>query len=289
MLIMKMKGGLGNQMFQYAAGRTLSLKTGLPLALDKRYYRREREHGYGLDAFKIAAVPLNEDDLPPLPRERPFAYAIWRLTGRGPKPFRQNGIGFDPAFEDISAPTWIEGYFQSERFFEKHVATIRDELTPVSSLDAENARWLSEIKAEPRAVSLHVRRGDYVRDAKVTARHGICTPEYYAGALAHVAEKTGADPIIYAFSDDPEWVRENLKLPAEIRVVGHNDPSRNVNDLCLMSACRHHIIANSSFSWWGAWLNPREDKIVTAPAQWFADPDYANPDILAAGWTAIDG
>lgn len=289
MIIVKIKGGLGNQMFQYAVGRALALKTGLPLVLDRRHYRREREHFYALGGYKLADTPLDDKDLPPLLRDRPFAYWIWRLTGREPKLLHQIGVGFDPIIADISGPAWIDGYFQTERFFAAHAATIRAELTPISPPDPENARWLAEITAEPRAVSLHVRRGDYVRDPKNTERHGICTPDYYAQALAHVAQKMGDDPVIYAFSDDPEWVRENLKLPAEIRVVGHNDASRNFEDLRLMGACRHHIIANSSFSWWGAWLNPREDKVVTAPARWFADPAYANPDIMADGWTAIDG
>ena len=289
MIVVKIKGGLGNQMFQYAAGRALALKTGLPLVLDQRHYRREREHGYGLKAFKLADVPLSEKRLPPLLRDRPLAYWVWRLVGREPKLLRQKGVGFDPNIAAVCGPAWIDGYFQSEQFFAAQAATIRAELSPISPLDAENARWLAEIKAEPRAVSLHVRRGDYVQNSKVTARHGICTPNYYAHALDHVAQKMGADPIIYAFSDDPAWVRENLKLPVEIRTVGHNDSSRNVEDLRLMNACRHHIIANSSFSWWGAWLNPNADKIVTAPAQWFADPAYANPDILADSWTAIEG
>ena len=167
--------------------------------------------------------------------------------------------------------------------------TLSDDGDASSSFHSAKNIVTGRIKAEPRAVSLHVRRGDYVSNSKVTERHGICTPDYYTQALAHVAQKMEGDPIIYAFSDDPEWVRGNLKLPAEIRIVGHNDSSKNIEDLRLMSACRHHIIANSSFSWWAAWLNPRADKIVAAPARWFADPAYANPDILADGWAAIEG
>jgi len=182
-----------------------------------------------------------------------------------------------------------EGYFQSERYFEAHADVVRAELTPARPPDPQNARWLAEIAAEPRAVSLHVRRGDYVRNAKFAAHHGTCTPAYYDRALAYVTEQIGAAPVIYVFSDDPEWVRANMQLPCDVRVVGHNDASRNVEDLRLMSACRHHIIANSSFSWWGAWLNPRRDKVVAAPAMWFADPTSVNPDIWARGWQRIEG
>lgn len=289
MIIVKMKGGLGNQMFQYAAGRSLALKTGMPLALDRRHYNRAREHGYALEGFKLTDTLVDTAHLPPLPRDRPLAYCLARLMRRGPQLMQEAGPAFDPAIAAVSGPAWLEGYFQTERYFADHAATIRAELTPAAPPDPENARWLAEIEDEPRAVSLHVRRGDYVSNAKFAAHHGSCTPDYYARALNHVAETMDAEPVIYAFSDDPDWVRDNMRLPAEIKVVGHNDASRNVEDLRLMSACRHHIIANSSFSWWGAWLNPRADKIVAAPAVWFADPANVNPDIWAEGWSRIEG
>lgn len=289
MIIVRMIGGLGNQMFQYAAGRSLALKTGLPLGFDLSHYRREREHGYALGAFKLAGAPVDDAALPASPRERPLAYALSLLTGRSRRLQRERGAGFDSEIAAISGPAWIEGYFQSERYFADHAAAIRADLTPHSPPDAENARWLAEIREEPRAVSLHVRRGDYVSNPKFAARHGSCTPAYYERALAHVTERMGVEPVIYAFSDDPEWVRENLRLPAQIRIPGHNDASRNFEDLRLMSACRHHILANSSFSWWGAWLNPNPEKIVAAPARWYADPSFTNPDIWAEGWTRIEG
>ena len=289
MIIVRMSGGLGNQLFQYAAGRSLALTTGQPLGLDLRHYAREREHGYALTPFALADAPVPASDLPPLPKKNPVRAFLWRIMRRQPGMVRENGPGFDASIPEVTGPAWIDGYFQSERYFAAHAATIRTELTPKAAPDAENARWLAEIRAESRAVSLHVRRGDYVRNARFAARHGSCTPDYYERALAHLADRMGAEPVIYAFSDDPGWVRDNLRLPAEIRVVGHNDAARNYEDLRLMSACRHHIIANSSFSWWGAWLNPSAEKIVTAPARWYADPKTVNPDIWAEGWTRIEG
>lgn len=289
MIIVRMKGGLGNQMFQYAAGRSLALQNGLPLVLDKRFYNCEREHSYALENFRLADVPVDAACLPPLKNKHPLAHCLWQLDRRKPQLQRENGIGFDKTIASVSKPTWIEGYFQSERYFTQYAETVRADLTPVAPLDAQNAHWLAKIKADPYSVSLHVRRGDYVRNLKFAARHGSCTQDYYARAMSHVAQKMGAEPVIYAFSDDPTWVQENMKLPANTQIVGHNDASRNVEDLRLMSACRHHILANSSFSWWGAWLNPRKEKIVAAPAVWFADQTYDNPDIWAHGWTRIAG
>lgn len=289
MILMTLIGGLGNQMFQYAAGRSLALATGQDLVLDRRHYRRAREHGYGLDVFRLADRSVPEEDLPPFRAEQPLAHLVWKLSGRGPKPLRESGPAYDPRVAHVTGSVWLEGYFQSERYFAQHEAQIRDELTFRMPPDPENARWLSQIKDEPRAVSLHVRRGDYVQNAKFAARHGTCTPDYYASALEYVAAQMGEEPVLYAFSDDPNWVRDNLDLPAEIRVVGHNGPDRNYEDLRLMSSCRHHIIANSSFSWWGAWLNPHSTKIVTAPERWYADPKFENPDIWPKDWVRLSG
>ncbi len=289
MIIVRISGGLGNQMFQYAAGRSLALANGTQLVQDRRHYRREREHGYALDAFKLADTPMNEVRLPPSPRDRPLAAFLWRLARREPRYLREQGLGFDTAIATVRGSAFIDGYFQSEKYFAAYAATIRTEFTPKDPPDAENARWLDEIMAEPRSVSIHVRRGDYVRNPRFAARHGTCTPIYYERALAHITDKMRAEPVVYAFSDDPDWVRENLQLPAEIRIPDHNDASRNVEDLRLMSACRHNVVANSSFSWWAAWLNAHTEKCVAAPARWFANPAYVNPDIWAEGWARIEG
>lgn len=289
MILVRVKGGLGNQMFQYAAGRAIALNTGLPLVLDLRHYERTREHGYAMSDFALVDDAIDTRDLPPSPKERPFAYHFSRLTKRGMQLQKEASAAFDPKIANISEPAWIEGYFQSERYFKEHSDIIRSELTLQSPPDEENAKWLKEIEAEPHAVSVHVRRGDYVRNPKFAAHHGSCTLDYYTKALAHIEAKIGAKPVLYAFSDDPDWVRTNLQLGLEMKVVGHNGSNRNIEDIRLMSACRHHIIANSSFSWWGAWLNPREDKIVVAPQQWFASAETQNPDIWADDWIRIDG
>ena len=257
--------------------------------LDLRHYDKPHEHGYALSGFDLPDLKYAPGLLPPLPKKQPFAYAFSRLTKRFPLLHRENGLAYDPQIAKSTDPVWLEGYFQSVKYFEEHLDLIRADLTPKSEPDAENLKWLTEIQNEPLAVSLHVRRGDYVRNEKFAAQHGTCTSEYYRKSLSRIIEQTGAEPVLYVFSDDPEWVRSNLKLPARMKVLGHNDASKNIEDLRLMSACRHHIIANSSFSWWGAMLNPRSDKVVVTPSKWFADPITKNPDIWPDDWLRVDG
>ena len=133
-----------------------------------------------------------------------------------------------------------------------------------------------------------MRRGDYISNPRAHAVHGTCSMEYYAHAVRHIAGRIGFEPIIYVFSDEPDWALANLDMPFEMRVMDHNDSSRNYEDLRLMAACKHHVIANSSFSWWGAWLNASPEKIVVAPSKWFADSSISNPDITPNDWVRIE-
>ena len=135
-------------------------------------------------------------------------------------------------------------------------------------------------------MSLHIRRGDYVSNAKIAGVHGTIALDYYARAAALIAERAGGDPVFFVFSDDPAWAAANLTLGWPTRIVDHNG-ARASEDLRLMAACRHHIIANSSFSWWGAWLSPAADKTVVAPQPWFRDPALDDSTIVPQGWIRL--
>ena len=283
MIISHINGGLGNQLFQYAAGRTLALRLGMPLALDLRHYEGDVLHGFGLSHFNAQFCVAAQEDLPPNRQKSPFSYLLWRGLRLSPRLFRESELGYNEAFTTLSTAVYLKGYWQSERYFRDYAATIRADLQIVTPPDAENQRVLNELQ-DVHSVSVHIRRGDYVLDAATNATHGTCTLDYYIKATRLIAERTGKEPVVYAFSDDPDWVAENLKLPFEMRLMRHNNTTKNHEDLRLMSACRHNIIANSSFSWWGTWLNPSPDKIVVAPKKWFAKPDMHNPDILPVGW-----
>lgn len=165
---------------------------------------------------------------------------------------------------------YLQGYWQSERYFLKHKGTIRSDFTFRQPPSGQNAE-LSRTILNSVAVSIHVRRGDYVSNAKTFAKHGTCTPEYYFKAIEIVRQRV-PEARFFAFSDDPQWVAEVLapRYPGLV-LVDHNQAEDSYNDMRLMSLCWHHIIANSSFSWWGGWLNPDPGKIVIAPRNWFAN------------------
>lgn len=286
MIVSRIAGGLGNQLFQYAAGRALALHHGTPLALDTRHYGHDRSRRFLLDAFRIEVA--KEADLPPLWPQAPLRHILWRALGTGPRLVREGQPAFQPGLAELGPNLYLDGYWQSERYFAAIADTLRAELTPRAPLSDGARALLDQIAAVP-AVSLHIRRGDYVLDPNTKQPLGTCSLDYYARAAALVAERTATDPVIFAFSDEPDWVRDNLRLPFETRVIEHQGADDPVEDLWLMKSCRHHVIANSSFSWWGGWLNPSPDKMVIAPAKWFPQPGKSNPDILPPGWMAIDG
>lgn len=283
MISTRIRGGLGNQLFQYCAGRALALRLGADLSLDLRDYDKPKAFKVGLDHFNISVVPPVGL---PAAKEDGAARAVFKiLRGGGLKTYREGSLGYDTGFEALGDNTHLKGYWQSERYFQACEAQIRADLQIVTPPSAQNTAMLADI-AGCTAVSLHIRRGDYVSNEKYNAAHGTCDLGYYERAAAFVAEQV-ENPVIFAFSDDPAWVAEHLKLPFEVRYVGHNDGDTNYEDLRLMAACQHHIIANSSFSWWGAWLNPDPDKIVVAPSRWYADPNKQNPDILPKSWLTV--
>ncbi|MEQ9693079.1 alpha-1,2-fucosyltransferase [Shimia sp. SDUM112013] len=279
MIIARLFGGLGNQMFQYAAGKALAERLGVDLALDCRVidHRGTRRLTEVFDLDIVAP-----ENLPPAKHESLLGYGLWRMMGRAPRFRRENGLGYNPAFERLEDGCYLHGYWQTERYFAPIADHLRKVFRPVPAPSPENAAMADRIRA-CTSVSLHVRRGDYL----ALGAHGVCDEAYYHAALQQIAPQLDADPTVFVFSDDPQWAKDNLPLPFEKVVVDLNGPATDYDDLRLMSLCSHNIIANSSFSWWGAWLNDNPDKIVTAPATWFADAKMHNPDILPEGWHPI--
>lgn len=279
-IVVSLEGGLGNQLFQYSAGRALALRTGAPLALDLRPLLRHGQRAYGLGDFQLGAGLGLLAEASPL-RTGKLRRLFLRLTG-GEQIFRESGFAYDGRIRTAVAPIRLEGYFQSESYFADAADTIRTDLTPRPELLSEIDALYERLMPAGPSLSLHVRRGDYANPATM-AVHGLMAPDYYERALRAVTDRVG--PVtVCVFTDEPAWVRANLRLPAETRFVSEHTRSA-LQDLVLMSRCNHHITANSSFSWWGAWLNPRADKVVVTPERWFQPAAGLDTrDLRPAGW-----
>lgn len=280
-VISRIYGGLGNQLFQYAAGRALAIRSGSSLVLDRRFFDHATVK-FGLDHFD---VDYAIETTGRLPQKGQMLGRFWRRTPP-PRLVSEHGLSFDNRLLLPLTNVVLDGYWQSERYFADVADTIREDLKIVTPPDSQNARVLDQIGSLP-AVSVHIRRGDYLLPQN-QAIFGSCTGQFYSNAVRLIANETNVEPVIYAFSDDPAWVQENLQLPFDVRIVAHNRAETSYEDMRLMSACRHHVIANSTFSWWGAWLNPSPDKVVVAPNRWFADPGHQNPDIIPVSWHQIE-
>ena len=292
MVITNLIGGLGNQMFQYAAGRALSLECGVPLRLDVSGFAAYDLHqGFELGTIFNGAFDISDEaDVRGILGWQ-YAHSIRRVVFRSSMAlFRRKGFVVEPHFhywhgiKEVPCDCYITGYWQSEKYFSKFSEQIREDFIFRLQLVKQNADLAKQI-TQTNAVSLHVRRGDYVNNPITTATHGLCSLDYYRAAIQYVSERV-KKPQFFVFSDDIDWVKHNLKIEFPCIYVDHNQGAESYNDMRLMSLCQHHIVANSSFSWWGAWLNPSLCKIVVAPKQWFANQNDVC-DLLPKGWVKL--
>jgi hypothetical protein len=194
---------------------------------------------------------------------------------------RERSLRFDPNMLLVAGHVYLEGYWGNEKYFKEIDVIIRHEFTLRDPLGPENED-MARLISSGEAVSIHVRRGDYISDAATHSFHGTCSLEYYQKAV-QMMSKTVANPCFYVFSDDIEWCKRNLKFDYPMVYVEQNGIGQAHKDLFLMSRCRHNIIANSTFSWWGAWLNPNRNKIVVAPRRWFS-AKVGSHDLVPASW-----
>lgn len=295
MIVTCINGGLGNQMFQYAAARSLADRLGEPLQLDLRdldpaSLSSRRKEGiirpYGLGAYAIRAesanpVPLNLRGFWVSRRARNFLNGKGWLLGDF---LPEQGFTYREIQAKPGRFTYLEGYWQSWKYFEWNRRRIVEDLTLRRAASGRNAQLLKKI-ASQNSVCLHVRLGDYVRSAGTAAAHGNLTPAYYRAALGKVG-RFGPRPAFYLFSDEPAVALKLLKPGLRATVVDHNNGEPQ-EDLRLMSACRSFVTANSSFSWWAAWLCARAGKRVVAPKKWFAGLGHDTGDLVPVDWIRI--
>ncbi|MBI4978306.1 MAG: alpha-1,2-fucosyltransferase [Spirochaetes bacterium] len=289
-----MIGGLGNQLFQYALGRRLSLQNNVPLKIDYTGYSRYKLHSYQIDRFCIQGDAARSCDIVTTRFGRPWdipAVAMHMLHLRDDKEYykrcwvKERILGFDENVLSVGKNAYLWGYWQSEKYFDDIANILRNELVLKNPPEGQNKEVLNQIDA-CEAVSVHIRRGDYVAMGEMKKIHDVCTIDYYMAAIKRSLELCTC-PHFYIFSNDMPWVQQNLHINAPITFVQHNDSKHGFEDLRLMSACKHHIIANSTFSWWGAWLSKYAEKIVIAPNQWANVSQYVPSDIIPEKWIRI--
>ncbi len=293
MICVQLKGGLGNQLYQYACGRALSNRIGTELILDisilLRHNKKITSRNFGLDWFDFQAKIAGPFTISPAV----FKY-IPSLSGII-TPFKlyvERSDKYDSGIFSVSDNTYLLGYWQSYKYFNKISAELIKDFGPRISMSEGSLFVDANILSDSeQSVAVHIRRGDYVSLASASNYHGVLAMSYYHSAVNYI-RGTVRSPKFFVFSDDIEWCKSNLNLNTNEVVFSQN--STNVGaweDLHLMSHCRHIIMANSSFSWWAAWLGDQyhsaRERLVIAPTRWFAGSDQNLSDRIPPHWILI--
>ena len=338
MIIVRLEGGLGNQMFEYAAARRLAEKHLSPLKIDLSWFGSQQLRKYKLQCFNVHEefvdpqeveaiignysvtkwltskighkLGLNRSwidlemqrEITAIINSRNYSLVRWwtarlkhklgihhsmkTLYQKG-KYVREKYQHFDPELLDAPDYIYLDGFWQSEKYFLDIEEILRQDFT-LKLPQSELFERISEVIASTCAVSLHIRRGDMANDPEANRLHGTCSLDYYDRAVQHIAKRIN-QPHFFIFSDDPIWVKEHLNLSFPSTLVSYGSSLHDYEELHLMSRCHHHITANSSFSWWGAWLNPKPDKIVITPKKWFGDfaDDHDTKDLIPDNWLRL--
>lgn len=288
MITVRLKGGLGNQLFQYVVGRALSLRYDTTLGLDTSFYDNPGTpvRTYDLDLFSINATILARDQLPFLRRSygrgivgRIIAKLQTRLLS---SVGTEHGFEFNAHLFEAGPNLYLDGYWQNPAYFEMYANIIRNDLTLRTPLSEAIVTLQAEIQSHT-SVCMHVRRGDYVGNAF----HDVVTPAHYTEALTLLMSKTHVDHL-YVFSDDIEWCKQTLQFNIPTTFVGDEYAGERASGhFALMQSCAHFIIPNSSFSWWTAWLGTHPQKTVIAPKQWFGDETIDTTNRTPKEWIRI--
>jgi hypothetical protein len=293
-------------MFQYAAAKALACKHDAELVIDESAFRSYPLRSFLLDRLGVpeAAESVNRRPIDTPLRAKNFAAMQWRNRAdrvlirfglqKLPQPratYSEPHFQFDPNFFALGRSVSLYGYFQSERYFADIADKLRDYFQPRDGLGPQAQAMAEAIARSDVSVSVHIRRGDYVTSAETARVHGALGAAYYRKAL-HILQGALACPItVFVFSDNPADAAAVLDfVPHDNLVHVRGDPDRPWEDMALMARCRHHVIANSSFSWWGAWLNSSADKLVVAPREWFTLSELRQRntcDLYPPGWILI--
>lgn len=298
-IVVTLRGGLGNQMFQYALGRRLSLYHRVPLKLDTFHLRANLFNflgvttlrKYSLGDFNIHARLARYQDLPFLSKVPSTHFTIWlnelnkAFNPQSRQVIREMPYSYSQNIKNILSAgnnVCLDGFWNNERYFKEIAAVIRSDFSLKRRMSVEAMKLAKRI-SQTSSVSIHVRRKDYITNINTRRFHGICDMNYYHACIQQIAKQISS-PYFFIFSDDIDWVKENLRIKYPAVFVDHF--GSDAEELVLMSLCKHNIIANSSFSWWGAWLNTNRRKIVLAPKKWFRAVK-TDPGVVPQTWTKV--
>ena len=292
MIIVKLSGGLGNQLFQYAVGRQLAKLARTQLKLDILSYNTYKVHDYSLPHFNIQECIASKKEINELKHGKigSLARIFPSLIGMYLLPstyIKEKEFQFNPEILKRPDGVYLDGYWQNEKYFSGIEDEIRQELTVNKTPRGKNKELGKIIMASSKSVCIHIRRGDYTQP-KTRRVHGLCSLDYYYKSVELICQKV-KNPHFFIFSNDMDWVYENLKISSSTTLVEHNNSNKDYEDLRLMTKCSHHIIANSTFSWWAAWLSNNLEKIVIAPKKWFVDKhlNSQTKDLFPKSWIKI--
>jgi len=296
MIIVNISGGLGNQMFQYAAARRLSYIHHTPLKLDLNQFNNQTERKFGLDKFQIKLDFATKEDvnflvnssllqiLPVIPsRFQPLYIKLLKLKYKFL--VNEKHFHFDESILNTSKDAYLLGYFQSEKYFFDIKNIIRKEFICRFTQSEENKMILNKIK-RTTSVSIHFRLTDRIYEKGKNEFHGVLDFSYYHKAISILSARI-KKAVFFVFSDDPNWVKNHFKINHKLEYIDTNSSDQDYEDLRLISNCKYHIIANSTFSWWGAWLSENKDKIVIVTKKWFRNSSLNSQDLIPDSWLRL--
>jgi hypothetical protein len=289
-------GGLGNQMFQYAAARRLAHIHNTQVKIDFSWFahQSDSDRQYELNHFRLKQSFVTNSD-----RVRFRIHTIGkidRILGtvktifRNPRPYDmvfERNSAFDPKILTMPDNIALVGYWQSYQYFDDIRSVLINEFSPLEPLCGKDKEIAGRIE-EVSSVAVHIRRGDYNQNPKASQFHGCCNAEYYQKAIEYISQHIKR-PHFFIFSDDMLWAKQNIRTMHSITFVDHNTPNYGWRDLNLMRLCKHNIIANSSFSWWAAWLNTSIEKLIVGPKQYYVKKaqNRRSKDLFPSYWVRL--
>lgn len=284
-------------MFQYSLARNLSIKnnTGLEFIVKKHNKPIDlvpvEDYSFSLEGFNIdiknhLADQVMVDTLEKYKKNSKKRWSLEKLFMNKDLQYvtEKDDSSFQPDILDLKEDILLNGFWQSEKYFKDIRDTLLKDFILRSPLSGKNKDIADKI-SDSEGISMHIRRQDYVKDPKTAARHGVLTKEYYDAALSKISTRV-KNPALFIFSDDIDWVKENMKFPFPTFYISGNMQEPHI-DIHLMSLCKHHIVANSSFSWWGSWLSTHPEKIVAAPKIWLASDPSDKREVVPEDWVRV--